>query len=394
MGGTEGRASGVVAQLSDRPRATPDCHDCPHAVARNSPGCFRGRSYTPTVAVGTGAQRPDATERVMELMMYLLARDVPKTREEIWRDTGLYAPDGNTDLLLMQSARATFERDKAVIRNLGVRITESMEHDGATSYTIRRSDYFLPDLGLTPDEQMALQFAAAHVDIGESWDLEAVAKLTSAADVAGAHAAASSSASAGVELDIASAADAEARALLPALAAAAADRAEIRFRYTGRDREVSPLGLLGRSPHWYLAALEGDIAKTFRVDRMEGDVKIGDPGAFAERSDIDVAGLLPSDPMLIDFGDDFVALVHVDAVVAQQPAAERGEVIAHHDDGSVTVEVHVRNRTGFRTWLLDMGRHAVVLEPPELVDDVVAWLHALSTEADAVGPRAEGEGLR
>ncbi len=323
--------------------------------------------------------------------MYLLARDVPKTREEIWRDTGLYAPDGTTDRLLLQSARATFERDKAVIRNLGVHITESVEHDGATSYTIRRSDYFLPDLGLTAEEQMALQFAAAHVDIGETWDLEAVAKLTSAADGVGAHAGTSSSASVGVELDTASAADAEARALLPTLAAAAADRSEVRFRYSGRDRAVSPLGLLGRSPHWYLAALEGDIAKTFRVDRMEGDVKIGDSGAFAERSDIDVAGLLPSDPMLIDFGDDFVARVHLDAVVAQQPAAERGEVMKHHDDGSVTVGVHVRNRTGFRTWLLDMGRHAIVLEPPELVDDVVGWLHALAAEADVARPNAVDE---
>ena len=111
--------------------------------------------------------------------MYLLARDVPKTREEVWRDTGLYAPDGTTDRRTLDSARASFERDKALIRNLGVRITESMEHDGATSYTIRPQDYFLPDLQLTADEQLALRFAAARVDIGETWDLEAVAKLTS-----------------------------------------------------------------------------------------------------------------------------------------------------------------------------------------------------------------------
>ncbi|WP_419920824.1 helix-turn-helix transcriptional regulator [Candidatus Poriferisodalis sp.] len=330
------------------------------------------------MAAGSGAQRPDATERVMELMMYLLARDVPKTRAEIWRDTGLYAPDGTTDRLLRQSARATFERDKAVIRNLGVRITESMEHDGATSYTIRRRDYFLPELSLTPEEQVALQFAAAHVDIGETWDLEAVAKLTNAPDGAVAHAGAASSASAGVELDTASAADAQARALLPTLAAAAADRAEVRFRYSGRDRKVSPLGLLGRSPHWYLAALEGDVAKTFRVDRMEGGVTVGEPGAFTERADIDVAGLLPSDPMQIDVGDDFVARVRIDNVVAQQPTAERGEIVARDDDGSVTLEITVRNRTAFRTWLLDMGRHAVVLEPPELVSDIVDWLSALA----------------
>ena len=384
MGRTHGRAGGGLAHLSDqRPRTAARCPARPKLASRNSLGRFRTRSYTPTVAAGSGAQRPDATERVMELMMYLLARDVPKTREQIWRDTGLYAPDGTTDRLVLQSARATFERDKAVVRNLGVRITESIEHDGATSYTIRSSDYFLPHLSLTPEEQVALQFAVAHVDIGQTWDLEAVAKLTSATDGAEAQPGAAPSVPAGVELDTASAANAEARALLPTLAAAAADRAEVRFRYSGRDREVSPLGLLGRSPHWYLAALEGDVAKTFRVDRMEGGVTVGEPGAFVERVDIDVAGLLPSEPMQIDVGDDFVARVRIDAVVAQQPAAERGEIVARHDDGSVTLEVAVRNRTAFRTWLLDMGRHAAVLEPPELVNDIVDWLTVLADGASS-----------
>ena len=86
---------------------------------------------------------------------------------------------------------------------------------------------------------------------------------------------------------------------------------------------------------------------------------------------------------------------HAKMATIRQHSADSWEVhLGATSRSSVTVEVHVRNRTGFRTWLLDMGRHAVVLEPPELVDDVVAWLHALSTEADAVGPRAEGEGLR
>ena len=316
----------------------------------------------------------------MELMMYLLARDVPKTREEIWRDTGLYAPEGTTDRLVLQSSRASFERDKALIRNLGVRITETMEHDGATSYTIRRQDYFLPDLQLTPDEQMALRFAAARVDIGETWDLEAVAKLT------GAEAAATADdvepATAEVALETASASQPAASAMLPALAAAAAERAAVRFSYGGRERSVQPLGLLCRAGYWYFAAVEDCTAKTFRVDRMVGDVAVGERGAFG-RADVDVSGLLPSEPMEIDFGDDFAARVRIDATMASQPTAERGTVVARHDDGSVTVEARVRNRTAFRTWLLDMGRHAVVESPPELVADITSWLAALAAETGA-----------
>ena len=357
----------------------------------NPPGLPAGPSYTPGVAAGA---RPDATERVMELMMYLLARDVPKTREEIWRDTGLYAPEGTADRTAMQSARTSFERDKALIRNLGVRITEFVEHDGATSYTIRRDDYFLPDLQLTPDEQLALRFAAARVDIGETWDLEAVAKLTSgeaAADGADGTAAVADAdgvgwpAAAGEATELLSAevaletaaAQQTAGTLLPQLAAAAAERARVQFAYGGRERSVQPLGLLCRAGYWYLAAREDDMVKTFRVDRMEGDPEVGERGAFP-RADVDVAALLPREPMEIDFGDDLVARVRIDATMAHQPTAERGSVVERHDDGSVTVEARVRNRGAFRMWLLDMGRHAVVESPPELVADVVAWLGALA----------------
>ena len=314
----------------------------------------------------------------MEVMMYLLARDVPKTREEIWRDTGLYAPEGTTDRRLLQSARASFERDKALIRNLGVRITETMEHDGATSYTIRHQDYFLPDLRLTPEEQVALRFAAARVDIGETWDFEAVAKLTNVGPADAVHE--TQPVTAEVALDTAAASQPAASAMLPALAAAAADRAAVGFTYGGRERAVQPLGLLCRAGYWYFAAIEDGTAKTFRVDRMEGDVAVGERGAFA-KADVDVAGLLPTEPMEIDFGDDFGARVRIDATVAHQPTAERGRIVERHADGSVTVEARVRNRVAFRMWLLDMGGHAVVTSPPELVSEVTSWLRALAADA-------------
>ena len=330
----------------------------------------------------------------MELMMYLLARDVPKTREEIWRDTGLYAPEGTTDRRALESARTSFERDKALIRNLGVRITEAITHDGATSYTIRGQDYFLPDLQLTHDEQHALRFAAARVDIGETWDLEAVAKLTSTEVGAGAEGGAAADGAAGagaaghdaepLSADVAletAAAQQAAGLVLPKLAAAAAERALVRFTYGGRRRDAQPLGLLCRAGYWYLAAREDDVVKTFRVDRMESDAEVGERGAFA-RADVDVAALLPSEPMEIDFGDDFEARVRIDATMAHQPTAERGRVIERHDDGSVTVAAQVRNRAAFRVWVLDMGRHAVVESPPELVAEVTSWLRSLAAHPE------------
>ncbi len=313
----------------------------------------------------------------MELVMYLLSRGVPKTRGEIWRETGLYASEDTTDERRLQSARASFERDKSLIRNLGIRITESTEHDGATSYTIRREDYFLPDLGLTPDEQHALRFAAARVDIGETWDLEAVAKLTTV------DTATSDERPAAVALTTA-AAHHTSRTLLPKLAAASGERAMVRFAYGGRMRATQPLGLLCRAGCWYLAASEGGVPKTFRVDRMESDARVGPPGAFV-RPDVDIAALLPAEPMEIHAGDDFEARVRIDVTMARQPIAARARVVETHDDGSVTVTARVRNRAAFRLWLLDMGCHAVVESPPELVDDITSWLRALTAPAAHAG---------
>jgi len=89
--------------------------------------------------------------------------------------------------------------------------------------------------------------------------------------------------------------------------------------------------------------------------------------------------------MEIDFGDDFEARVRIDATMAQQPTAERGRVVERHDDGSVTVTARVRNSAAFRLWLLDMGRHAVVEAPTELVGEITSWLRALAAETGEAG---------
>jgi hypothetical protein len=42
------------------------------------------------------------------------------------------------------------------------------------------------------------------------------------------------------------------------------------------------------------------------------------------------------------------------------------------------VEVDVRSPGAFRSWLFGMRDHAVVLSPPEVVEDVISWLRALA----------------
>ena len=47
------------------------------------------------------------------------------------------------------------------------------------------------------------------------------------------------------------------------------------------------------------------------------------------------------------------------------------------DDGSVVLAVPVTNREAFRSFVLGFLDHAEVLGPPELRDDMTAWLEAL-----------------
>ena len=80
------------------------------------------------------------------------------------------------------------------------------------------------------------------------------------------------------------------------------------------------------------------------------------------------------------YGPDkgILARVLVDAVLARQVERDRGGVIERRDDGSIVVEVDVRSPGAFRSWLFGMRDHAVVLSPPQVVEDVISWLRALA----------------
>ncbi len=52
-------------------------------------------------------------------------------------------------------------------------------------------------------------------------------------------------------------------------------------------------------------------------------------------------------------------------------------VVGGREDGSVVVVVDIRSPGAFRSWLFGMRDHAVVLSPPQVVEDVISWLQTL-----------------
>jgi hypothetical protein len=71
--------------------------------------------------------------------------------------------------------------------------------------------------------------------------------------------------------------------------------------------------------------------------------------------------------------------VRVDGVRAAGVVLELGpeRVVQRGDDGSVDVEVPCANVPAFRSWVLGLLDHGVVLSPPDVRAAVVDWLTAM-----------------
>jgi len=307
----------------------------------------------------------DRVERLTNLLALLLETSEPLSLVEIAGELDGQYPA--TDVALRQA----FERDKQALRELGVPIdTEILAggpYAGQTRYRIDRNKYELTDLDLEPDEMQALQVAVAAVRTGSGTGRSAIWKLGGALD----------------DEHPPVSAHLPDRPELPVIRAAVASRSAITFMYRGTDRHLDPWGLLLRGGFWYVAGFDHDRAeqRTFRVDRFDGgasSIVVGPPGAFERPADFDPRSAFPADPKQIGQSPDeaIEATVRIDAGRAAAAVRELGDdrVLRRHDDGSIDVRVPADNVDAFRSWVLGMLDHAVVVDPPELRASIVTWL--------------------
>jgi predicted DNA-binding transcriptional regulator YafY len=308
----------------------------------------------------------DRFERLTNLVAALLATGRPLRLDEITDRVPGYPPEG-------ESRRRQFERDKETLRELGVPVA-TVQVDGLggpaeSAYRIERSEYYLPDLGLAPDEVAALVAAVAAVRLETATAREAAWKLG------------------GRPLDGEGAPPLAALPVvdgLPRLFEAYRRRAVATFGYRGEERRLEPWAIVFRRGHWYAVGLDRlrDARRSFRVDRIAGPVEVGPAGAFERPAAFDPGEVLADEPWRL--GDDAAveARVLVDADQAPWVAAQLGEAgdavedAPGHDDGAVVLRLAVTNRDAFRSFVLGLLDHAEVLAPPELRAEIVAWLDA------------------
>ncbi len=311
----------------------------------------------------------DRVERLTNLLALLLETTEPLSLVQIAAELEGQYPDAD------QARRAAFERDKAALREIGVPIDTEVVTGGAyagqTRYRIDRHHYELADLALEPDEVRALQVAAATVHTDSSASKQAIWKLGGVV---------------GGDEHLPVSAVLPDLPELPVIRSAVAARAAITFGYRDRERTLDPWGLLLRGGFWYVVGYDHDHEeqRTYRVDRFDGgadSIRTGESGAFARPAAFDARAAFPADPkeLLDDDADAVEATVRIDAGRAAAVCRELGDerVVATGDDGSVVVRVPASNRAAFRSWVLGLLEHAVVLDPPEVRADVVDWLTAV-----------------
>ncbi len=313
--------------------------------------------------VGSNSYAPEVTdqlERTTNLLALLLETRIPLTLDDIVNQLSGQYPPGHTAL------RGAFERDKGLLRDIGVPIeTEVLggTRAGQTAYRVDRHRYELRDLDLTEAERRALQVAVAAARTTEAEF--GMFKLGGVAD---------SSASITANLPQLE--------LLPVLREAIAARAPVTFRYHAAPRELHPYALLLREGFWYVIGHDVGHSgvRTYRVDRIEGSIDQGERDGFERPANFDPRAVFPADPKELG-DDDRSALVRIDHSRATFALRELGEdaVVRRPDDGSVEVEVPCSNLDAFRSWVFGWGVHAEVVAPADVRDALVQWLRSMAS---------------
>jgi len=301
----------------------------------------------------------DRLERLINLVAALLEAERPLTADELHQRLPGYAED-------RLAFRRSFERDKDVLREMGVPLVlEPVDpsQPGVEGYRIPKEEYYLQDPGLDPDELAALHLAASAVQLEGAGGVEALWKLggwvaeegppsTTAALPGAVH-------------------------LGPAFAAISRKQ-PVTFVYRAEERRVDPWRLAFRNGHWYLLGRDHgrDGERNFRLDRLDSEI-VPDEGAAP--FEIPSAPSAPAAPWQMGDDEPVSARLLVDADHAGWAVGQVGAdaMESRRKDGSVVLAVTVTNRSAFRSFALGFLDHAEVLDPPELRDELISWLERL-----------------
>jgi len=347
--------------------------------------------------------RISKTQRLLDLVAYLLGRRMPVTVEEILERVPAYTRAlAEGDDRAMASTRRMFERDKDELRALGIPLesTDMWINYGSEkleAYRIKHTNFYLPYLRLLSDGGSSGQVSQrAQADEVEFTDPEASIALDALRRVADQPAfpfaaeARSAFRKLAFDLDpqlfpgepvlwIDPPGVDELLARVRALSEALIARKRVGFRYHGihrgetSQRQVRGYGLFF-SRDWYLIGHDEDrdALRMFRVARMESvsanpkapktpDYEVPDSFRLRDHINRDAWELAPeAEPMIADVLFRFPA-----SLLAEQEG--RGELVERLADGATVRRFSISQVDAFLRWVLSLEGEARILAPEELV---------------------------
>ena len=263
------------------------------------------------------------------------------------------------------ATKRAFHRDMNQLAEAGIPVIAGPvpgQERETWGYRIRKQDYSLPEMDFDADELAALHRAATAVRFDGVSGAEALWKLGGTVGE-------------GTDAELA---EVPVHPALVDLFQAVTEQRLAGFDYSGEARSVEPWTLAFDQGQWYVVGHDRTRGekRTFRVDRIEGDVSLGNPGDFQQPEG--TAGWVPLQPWTFGPGAAVTARLKVDADQVVWAIRRLGlDPVAKEADGAAVFEVVVRNQDAFRSLVLEFMEHAEVLGPAELRADMVAWLEEI-----------------
>jgi proteasome accessory factor B len=306
-------------------------------------------------------------ERLVNLVALLLEARTPLTFEQI-RDKLAEGYEHRDP----SSAKRMFERDKDVLRDIGVpiEVVSTDAWDVEQGYAIDKDRYYLPEIAFTPEEISAL-FVAARSG-GDASAEDAVRKLLSGAEVGILAGLGGSGLGGAVEPNLSQAAE------------AVAGQRRVRFGYRtskgeSSERTVDAFGLAIRGGHWYLVGHDHDRdqIRSFRLSRIAGAIEAlqggsAPPDGFRAADHVQAGPWGPGEPQTsatVAFAPDVAWWAPNGALGA--------EVVGARPDGWVEIRVPWQPGESLAAWVLSFGPQAEAIDPHELRAEVLARLEVL-----------------
>ena len=311
----------------------------------------------------------DKTERLLDLVALFLDAAHPVTWDEI-RDAFPDEYAGSDD-----ATQRKFERDKAELLDLGIPLTFMPETDETPAgYVLERNAYYLPEVGLTPEE-LAVLYAAGSAALASGafpgrQDLaHALRKVGFFAD--------GPLPAPRVRLELGGVADAkDLPGRLELLWGAINTKKSVELHYfsphtrSTTTRKVDPWGLALRRGVWNLVGWchLRKAARTFHVHRIrDAQVNALKPRVadFEVPSDFLLDAYVATWPWQHQFHEPIDVSLTLSGELA--PLADQlfpTKALAQVTDGVAALRVPATDLDGLVTYVLSLGAHAKIQGPP------------------------------